>query len=294
MEEWQEILLSLLRHSDVCRRWFAANYLFCNPNRFYQYLLECPIMEVRACFSSTIVALAKLSAPDPPLSLSELNAWSSEGYGYSVDLVGPLSRHLISGCYSLLVSLDSTNRNIQQLFNVFHCYVKGGLPERQLLLNLRIHNKLINLILEDGSFMRGQFNEPAPLHTIVSVLICSTDLTPIRQTCTGLTGDAVPQIPTLPNSFPIIQHTIELETRNLLTADNYSYLRKLLEDPETVEKEEVLLLVRHICWENARATKMVLLELLYHIGTVHSVDMKSYLFLLLHVSLLPDSWQKKR
>ena len=27
----------------------------------------------------------------------------------------------------------------------------------------------------------------------------------------------------------IIQHTLEPETRNLLTSDNYSYLRKLLE-----------------------------------------------------------------
>ena len=33
IEEWQDILLNLLQSSDVCRRWFAANYLFNTPNR---------------------------------------------------------------------------------------------------------------------------------------------------------------------------------------------------------------------------------------------------------------------
>ena len=50
------------------------------PLRFYQYLLDCPMSDVRASFAFIIVTLAKLSAPDPLLSLSELNAWTADGF----------------------------------------------------------------------------------------------------------------------------------------------------------------------------------------------------------------------
>ena len=58
--------------------------------RFYQYLLDCPMSDVRASFAFIIVTLAKLSAPDPLLSLSELNAWTADGYVSFVLLVSGL------------------------------------------------------------------------------------------------------------------------------------------------------------------------------------------------------------
>ena len=58
--------------------------------RFYQYLLDCPMSDVRASFAFIIVTLAKLSAPDPLLSLSELNAWTADGYVSYVLLVSRL------------------------------------------------------------------------------------------------------------------------------------------------------------------------------------------------------------
>ena len=37
LEDWQEILLNLLQSGDMCRRWFASNYLFNTPNRYYYW-----------------------------------------------------------------------------------------------------------------------------------------------------------------------------------------------------------------------------------------------------------------
>jgi len=41
----------LLRQSKAVREWFAKFVLFSCPDRFSEYLLECPIGEVRsACY----------------------------------------------------------------------------------------------------------------------------------------------------------------------------------------------------------------------------------------------------
>ena len=45
--EWSTILLTLLRCSKNVRFWFASNALFEHPERFSEYLLECPSQEVR-------------------------------------------------------------------------------------------------------------------------------------------------------------------------------------------------------------------------------------------------------
>lgn len=46
--EWYETLSSHLRPSKKVRSWFATNVLFAHPNRFAEYLLECPTSEVNS------------------------------------------------------------------------------------------------------------------------------------------------------------------------------------------------------------------------------------------------------
>ena len=53
-------------------------------------------------------------------------------------------------------------------------------------------------------------------------------------------------------------------------------------------------MIKYVSWENAKASKVVLSELLYYISSVHSSDMKPYLVFLLHILLIQDSWQRKR
>ena len=49
--EWYDAVCVLLRQSKAVREWFAKFVLFSYPDRFSEYLLECPIGEVRsACY----------------------------------------------------------------------------------------------------------------------------------------------------------------------------------------------------------------------------------------------------
>lgn len=59
-----DALCILLRHSKNVRFWFAHNVLFAYPNRFSEYLLECPSAEVRGAFAKLIVFIAHFSLPD--------------------------------------------------------------------------------------------------------------------------------------------------------------------------------------------------------------------------------------
>lgn len=61
-----DALCILLRHSKNVRYWFAHNVLFAYPNRFSEYLLECPSAEVRGAFAKLIVFIAHFSLQDGP------------------------------------------------------------------------------------------------------------------------------------------------------------------------------------------------------------------------------------
>lgn len=58
------MLYILLRHSKNVRIWFAHYVLFNAPNRFSEYLLECPSAEVRCAFAKLIVYTAHFSLQD--------------------------------------------------------------------------------------------------------------------------------------------------------------------------------------------------------------------------------------
>lgn len=61
-----DALCILLRHSKNVRCWFAHSALFSYPNRFSEYLLECPSAEVRGAFSKLVVFIAHFSLQDGP------------------------------------------------------------------------------------------------------------------------------------------------------------------------------------------------------------------------------------
>ncbi|XP_045454666.1 probable ubiquitin carboxyl-terminal hydrolase FAF-X [Melitaea cinxia] len=63
--DWHDILCHHLRCSQAVRAWFATD-LFKHPHRLCDYLLSCPIAEVRVVFTKIIVFLAHFSVQDPP------------------------------------------------------------------------------------------------------------------------------------------------------------------------------------------------------------------------------------
>lgn len=64
-----DALCILLRHSKNVRYWFAHGVLFAYPNRFSEYLLECPSAEVRGAFAKLVVFIAHFSLQDGPCTL---------------------------------------------------------------------------------------------------------------------------------------------------------------------------------------------------------------------------------
>ncbi len=51
--EWYDALSIHLRYSKTVRSWFAQNVLFTHPQRFAEYLLECPNSEVSPKFPTS-------------------------------------------------------------------------------------------------------------------------------------------------------------------------------------------------------------------------------------------------
>ena len=71
--EWYDVVCMLLRQSKVVREWFAKFVLFCNPDRFSEYLLECPSGEVRTLLCRKCIQFCTLTYP-PTYSTVQKNA----------------------------------------------------------------------------------------------------------------------------------------------------------------------------------------------------------------------------
>merc|ERR1711881_138843 len=63
-QEWYELLTLHLRYSKAARAWFCQEALFAHPQRFSEYILECPTAEVRTAFVRIIVFIAHFSLND--------------------------------------------------------------------------------------------------------------------------------------------------------------------------------------------------------------------------------------
>lgn len=81
-----DALCILLRHSKNVRYWFAHNVLFAYPNRFSEYLLECPSAEVRGAFAKLIVFIAHFSLQDGPCPSPTASPGSSAQVGAGLGL----------------------------------------------------------------------------------------------------------------------------------------------------------------------------------------------------------------
>ena len=65
-----EAILGPLKVSKSARNWFAQHVLLDHPQRFCEYLLQCPSAEVRSAFVKILVFLAHSSLSDGPCHLT--------------------------------------------------------------------------------------------------------------------------------------------------------------------------------------------------------------------------------
>ena len=59
--DWYDVFSNHFRVSKQCRQWFADTVLFAHPERFSEYLLECPSTEVSSSIS--LPAMVRLPIP---------------------------------------------------------------------------------------------------------------------------------------------------------------------------------------------------------------------------------------
>ncbi|XP_055009570.1 probable ubiquitin carboxyl-terminal hydrolase FAF-X isoform X1 [Boleophthalmus pectinirostris] len=286
--DWYDALCILLRHSKNVRYWFAHNVLFAYPNRFSEYLLECPSAEVRGAFAKLIVFIAHFSLQDGPCPSPTASPGPSTQGCDNLSL----SDHLLRAVLNLLRrEVSEHGRHLQQYFNLFVMYANLGLAEKTQLLKLNVPATFMLVALDEGPGppIKYQYAELGKLYTVVSQLVRCCDVSSRMQS--SINGN-----PPLPNPYgdtnlssPVmaVQHPVA-EILFVRT----SYVKKIIEDCSN--SEETVKLLRFSCWENPQFSSTVLSELLWQVAYSYTYELRPYLDLLLQILLIEDSWQTHR
>ncbi|XP_016350844.1 probable ubiquitin carboxyl-terminal hydrolase FAF-X, partial [Sinocyclocheilus anshuiensis] len=286
--DWYDALCILLRHSKNVRYWFAQNVLFAYPNRFSEYLLECPSAEVRGAFSKLIVFIAHFSLQDGPCPSPIASPGpSSQG----CDNLS-LSEHLFRAILNLLRrEVSEHGRHLQQYFSLFVMYANLGLAEKTQLLKLGVPATFMLVALDEGPGppIKYQYAELGKLYTVVSQLVRCCDVTSRMQS--SINGN-----PPLPNPYGDPNITAPIMPLQQVVVDilfvRTSYVKKIIEDCSN--SEDTIKLLRFCCWENPQFSSTVLSELLWQVAYSYTYELRPYLDLLLQILFIEDSWQTHR
>uniref|UniRef100_A0A8C9X223 ubiquitinyl hydrolase 1 n=1 Tax=Sander lucioperca TaxID=283035 RepID=A0A8C9X223_SANLU len=286
--DWYDALCILLRHSKNVRYWFAHKVLFAYPNRFSEYLLECPSAEVRGAFAKLIVFIAHFSLQDGPCPSPTASPGPSTQGCDNLSL----SDHLLRAVLNLLRrEVSEHGRHLQQYFNLFVMYANLGLAEKTQLLKLNVPATFMLVALDEGPGppIKYQYAELGKLYTVVSQLVRCCDVSARMQS--SINGN-----PPLPNPYGDTNLTAPVMPVQQLVAEilfvRTSYVKKIIEDCSN--SEETVKLLRFSCWENPQFSSTVLSELLWQVAYSYTYELRPYLDLLLQILLIEDSWQTHR
>lgn len=281
--EWGDLVCLHLRISPAIRTWFAHNILFYNQQRFCEYLLSCPINEVRSAFIKIVVILAHFSINDGP-------APRPPGVN-NPDPNASLSDHILWALLRLLQrEVSEHGRHLPHYCNVFHMYANQGNQEKAQLLKMNVPATFMLVALDEGPgpAIKYQYTELGRLNQLVSCLIRCCD---VSSKCKSSTGHAV-----LPNPYAELGNNeyitqISPQAAELLYS-NANYIKKVMEDTNLTE--EAVKLLQFCCWENPIFSRMVLSELLCQIGYAYCQELRHFIEILLQILIIEDSWQTHR
>ncbi|XP_063306191.1 probable ubiquitin carboxyl-terminal hydrolase FAF-X isoform X3 [Pelobates fuscus] len=286
--DWYDALCILLRHSKNVRYWFAHGVLFAYPNRFSEYLLECPSAEVRGAFAKLVVFIAHFSLQDGPCTLPFASPGPSSQAYDNLSLSDQLLRAVLN---LLRREVSEHGRHLQQYFNLFVMYANLGMQEKTQLLKLNVPATFMLVAMDEGPGppIKYQYAELGKLYTVVSQLIRCCDVSSRMQS--SINGN-----PPLTNPYGdpnLSQHIMPLQQNvaDLLFVKT-SYVKKIIEDCSN--SEETIKLLRFCCWENPQFSSTVLSELLWQVAYSYTYELRPYLDLLLQILLIEDSWQTHR
>ncbi|XP_043556785.1 probable ubiquitin carboxyl-terminal hydrolase FAF-X isoform X2 [Chiloscyllium plagiosum] len=284
--EWYDALCILLRHSKNVRCWFAHNVLFAYPNRFSEYLLECPSTEVRSAFAKLIVFIAHFSLQDGPCP----SPFASPGPSTQAFDNLSLSDHLLRAVLNLLRrEVSEHGRHLTQYFNLFVMYANLGVAEKTQLLKLNVPATFMLVALDEGPGppIKYQYAELGKLYAVVSQLVRCCDVSSRMQS--SINGN-----PPLSNPYgdpnlsqPIM--TIQQSVADILFVRT-SYVKKIIEDCSN--SEETIKLLRFCCWENPQFSSTVLSELLWQLIYKYTPESKTYIVLYINMFLSASTFCK--
>ncbi|XP_073422132.1 ubiquitin carboxyl-terminal hydrolase 9X isoform X1 [Dendrobates tinctorius] len=286
--DWYDALCILLRHSKNVRYWFAHGVLFAYPNRFSEYLLECPSAEVRGAFAKLVVFIAHFSLQDGPCTLPFASPGPSSQSYDNLSLSDQLLRAVLN---LLRREVSEHGRHLQQYFNLFVMYANLGMQEKTQLLKLNVPATFMLVAMDEGPGppIKYQYAELGKLYTVVSQLIRCCDVSSRMQS--SINGN-----PPLSNPYgdPNLSQPIMPLQQNVaeLLFVKTSYVKKIIEDCSN--SEETIKLLRFCCWENPQFSSTVLSELLWQVAYSYTYELRPYLDLLLQILLIEDSWQTHR
>ncbi|XP_066928951.1 ubiquitin carboxyl-terminal hydrolase 9X-like [Clytia hemisphaerica] len=289
--EWYEAISVLVRQSLTLRRWFVIEELLGQPERIVEYLMECPVSEIRSAFGRIIVLLAHLTRADGPFSVeiltSPLEQWQVIGCDPTK---ATLSDYLLRTVLEVLNREGDNPKHLLQYFQLFVMYAGIDAAERKQLLDLGVLSTFIRLAIDEErtTTSKYQYQELSKLYSLVSVLIRSCDVSKYMKPSND-------QIQMKPNPYydsianiPIME--IPADVEGLIYTSNY--VKKLLE--ESNSSEDTLLLIKFLSWECMSFSLIALSEVLFQISYAYTYELRPYLDILLHMLLLNDSWQHQR
>ncbi|EDV22025.1 uncharacterized protein TRIADDRAFT_59589 [Trichoplax adhaerens] len=293
--DWYDAIALIFRHSRNARIWFARNVLFAHPQRFTEYLLECPVGEMRYTFAKIIVTLCHLTLIETPTSPLRLS--SADNDDEETEYTHSISDNILKAVLSLINrDLPEHGRYYQQYFQLFLMYANFGMGQRIQLLRLGVADVFMNLSSDEntGSVLRYQSQDLSKLHAVTSILIRSCDISNKEKQCETMPGNygENPYTELSPHDHKKWILPLPREVEMLLFIRKI-YLKKILE--EYPGNEETAKLIEFCSWENEHFSRLIVSKLLYYIQHAPSGDrLKPYIDLFVSVLTIEDSWQQQR
>ncbi|XP_022644946.1 probable ubiquitin carboxyl-terminal hydrolase FAF-X isoform X2 [Varroa jacobsoni] len=276
MSEWLATLIEYFNNSLEARTWFGqrlTNVSLPGHGIICTYLLECPVEEVRHCFAHLLANLVHCLLKDTPNQSSDFN---------------PLAVRILSDVMQLLAKdVCDYGRHVNHYFLFYSLYAGMGSREKMHLIKSEVPLAFIRLALDDGA-IKYQYAELGKLYQTIATLLHCLDVTGYQAAADE--SRSLNLLLANPYARSVLAPMDERIAEYLFQPN--SFIKKLLEDANGMD--EVVDLVKYLCWENQEMSRNVLTELLWCIAYVCTYEVRPYLDILLHILTIQDSWQMIR
>ncbi|KAF2883783.1 hypothetical protein ILUMI_22369 [Ignelater luminosus] len=277
---WSDVLCQYLQSYPEIRSWFAIHILFRTPKILFEYLVRCPVNDVKLAFRKVLAMVTSLLHDDgpcpPPPNYTESSSKLTMG------------DYIMGALLDLLVTEIPAHLNCISTFcEFFYAYAEQGDFEIKHMLDLNILPTFILVAINEGPNpnIKYKLQSLTELHRIIFILVRSSD-------CKA-PGESE-NLHLEPNKFcysryPLV--ALEERTRRMLF-DQTKYLDSSIQEISLTE--ECLQFLQYCAWENKKFSGRVLTVLVKNMTSCPDCMFAHFKCLLLGILLLKDSLQSFR